>query len=229
MTFTTLSESGTHTLDDYLGEFSIQCKIGDDVDFSTFSPVVIGSFSDEDGIWVYIEGLYMGKSWHTAYGKWDENEQCIHLQGGYYNGKKTFYFADEPDVSYYSVFCPVSYDESSNSFYWLYGGDVDRGEAKLVMSSNGNITFQGVNPDKNNRVANAFVYRYNLAETHENKGYSSVCSNITLTPLSSPSGIKSNRILKENMQKSIIKHANRTDNSANPVVASIPKTEVYAE
>lgn len=225
--FTTLSESGTHTLDDYLGEFSIQCKIGDDVDFSTFSPVLISSFTDEDGIWLYIEGLYMGKPWHIAYGKWDENEQCIRLQGGYYNGKKTFYFTDEPDVSYYSVFCPVSYDESVNWFYWLYGGDVNMGEAKLVVNSNGSITFQGVDPDKNNRIANAFVYRYNIAETRENKGYFSVCSNITLLPAYSSSEVKQNKVLKDNMKRrSIIKNANVELNSANPIITPIQRVDV---
>lgn len=220
-TFTTLSEIGTYTLNDYLGEFSIQCKIGDDASYSSFSPVVISSFTDEDGIWVYIEGLYMGKPWHIAYGKWDEAGQCVRLQGGYYSGKNTFSFYSEPTINYFSVFSPVYLDESIQRFYPLYGGDANYGIAKLVKNSSGKIIFEGADPDKNNRLANAFIYRYYLADTKEYKSYFSICSNITLTPSSTSSKVKQNNEINIKKKDRILLSNKNTEISSSHPSASV--------
>lgn len=103
--------------------------------------------------------------------------------------KNKFYFTSVPDVKYYSVFYPV-FTEEGDDFYYLGGGDNDVGEAKLVMNKDGTISYQGSDPDDENRISNGFAYRYYLAETDEYKGYFNSCSNITLVPSSSSSKIK---------------------------------------
>lgn len=191
VSFTTLSGGTNYTLDDYLGAYSIRCKVGIDTDFSTFNPVNISTVTDEDGvIFVHIEGLREGKTHFTVYGKWNEDEECILLKGGWYSPNRTFYFTNEPDIFYYSVFFPVFYDESIDTFYYLYGGETERGEAKLLMNSDGTISYQGAAPDKNNRTANGFVHNFYLESTGDYKGYFSVYSHITLIPSSSLSGVK---------------------------------------
>lgn len=188
ISFSTLSDIQTYTLDDYLGEYTIHCTYTSEE--VAWTPVVISALEDDgDGINVYVEGLLQGYSWHVAYGRWDEKEQCIMLQGGWYNPKNKFYFTSVPDVKYYSVFYPV-FTEEGDDFYYLGGGDNDVGEAKLVMNKDGTISYQGSDPDDENRISNGFAYRYYLAETDEYKGYFNSCSNITLVPSSSSSKIK---------------------------------------
>jgi hypothetical protein len=190
--FTTLS---SYTLDDYLGEYLIQYKEDDDIDYTTDSSVIISSYIKEEGTTsVYIEGLMGGYFFMTAYGRWDKNEKCIILLGGHYDESKTFYFTSEPCIFYYSVFLPVFYEVNSNSFNHIVGRDIDSdsdlGEAKLVMNNDGAISYQGVAPDRKNRTANGFIYDYYSESTGELIGFFGPFWDITLIPLNSPSGIK---------------------------------------
>lgn len=159
--FTTKNEGQSeYTLDDYLGTYTIRYKSGDETTYSTYSPVEIQPFIDENGtLWVYITGFREGKSHFSAYGKWNASDQCIVLQGGYYNSNNTFYFNNEPGVYYCAVFNPVFYDQNSGVFYYLYGGDADTGEAKLMKNSDGTLSYKAAKADKNDRVANGFTYK----------------------------------------------------------------------
>ncbi|GAB1414849.1 hypothetical protein MASR2M117_02550 [Paludibacter sp.] len=184
-------KTGGLTIDDYVGTYSIKYKEAVESDYSTYSPVTIEKYTYKDGVkGLRVVGLCEGDPDFTAFGEWSESEKCIILQGGYYDDSQTlFSFEDDPEL-YYHAFCPVFCDESISKFYYLEGGDNNKGEAKLVMDSNGNISYTGSTPDKNSRVANGFVYLIYLESTHEAKYYYYVRWDITLTPSSSSSSAK---------------------------------------
>jgi len=188
--FTTSNEQLGFTLNDYLGNYSITYKEGSNNTYVTYNPVeILEYFFPDEGLDAFVSGLMRGQSSFEAYGIWDANSHCILLQGGYYNPSLTFYFNDAPNVLYYGVFFPVFRNESTNTFYYLSGGDIECGEAILKKHSNGTISFEGAAPDNNNRIANGFVYCYYSASTDEYKGYFSTCHHITLSPSASSSGV----------------------------------------
>ncbi len=209
------------TLNDFFDSYTIQYKKGLDTDFSTDGPVVISPYYDNEGTeWAFIEGLYEGESFFTAYGKWDAREQSILLQGAIY-AERMFYFQDDPTMYYYAVFYPVTYYPHIDVLNYLKGGDNNAGEARLVMNDDGTISYQGGSIDENNGAANGFIYHYHSAETNEYNGRFVVCHDITLTQDYSSSRAKSMApLLGKRQQEPILKTRNQAPPTSDSIFTS---------
>ena len=74
----------------------------------TWTDMEIQTFDNDGETWVYAKSwMGTGKTWHTAFGRYNPKTGWIDLLGGYYDTSLSFHFTSDPSVSYQSFFYPV--------------------------------------------------------------------------------------------------------------------------
>lgn len=153
--------------------------------FVKWEEMKIQLFENEGETWIYAESwMGTGKTWHTAYGRYNPKTGWLDLLGGYYTTGEFFHFNSNPDVSYYSIFYPVSYDETSGGGYTISGGRDPNGIAVLkpdLKKSDSLFLTGDYVPDENGRVANGFVFYYREVDNPNNTDYFDVYTDLSLT------------------------------------------------
>lgn len=149
----------------------------------TWTDMEIQTFDNDGETWVYAKSwMGTGKTWHTAFGRYNPKTGWIDLLGGYYDTSLSFHFTSDPSVSYQSFFYPVWAD--SDGAYLISGGRDSHGIAVLkpdLKKSDSLFLTGDYVPDENGRVANGFVFSYREVGNPNNKDYFDVYTDLSLT------------------------------------------------
>lgn len=149
----------------------------------TWTDMEIQTFDNDGETWVYAKSwMGTGKTWHTAFGRYNPKTGWIDLLGGYYDTSLSFHFTSDPSVSYQSFFYPVWAD--SDGAYLISGGRDSNGIAVLkpdLKKSDSLFLTGDYVPDENGRVANGFVFSYKEVGNPNNKDYFDVYTDLSLT------------------------------------------------
>lgn len=148
----------------------------------------IYAHSYDDGDWILISTwMYTDKYWHTALAKYNDKTGWIDVLGGWYDNSYYFYF-DDPETTYYSVFFPIQSDENGNKFVerngrYNLGGDDGVAVLKPSLNGDGTLFLTGdYLPDEDGRVANGFVFLYYKKDDDTQAGNFDVYKDVTFKP-----------------------------------------------
>lgn len=177
------------SINDFIGIYNVNAYNWDSQEWESWSGVEILSYTNSttNTTWIRVKGIMFGANYayFSAFGEFDQNNNCIRLYSGY-GSTQTFYFNSSPDVNYNAYFYPIYALNNQDSFNYIQsGGNNGKGEAWLRMGSTGTLTLgASVTADNNGQFANGFTLIYNNSETNEYSGRFSIYTNVTFTKTS---------------------------------------------
>ena len=175
--FTTKSEpGGSLTVSDFEGTYTVNAYSPWESKNVTWTSVKIAVYNQD----TVIASGWDDNSYFLALGIFDKGRQIVRFESNWYWKKKTFTYEGTTCIG---MFIPVYYNSSDQDAYLIQDGGRDN-QGEIWLKKTGTNTFQFAasdGDDQYGRYANGFVFLYITPEEAEEKGYSSVYTNVKFT------------------------------------------------
>ncbi len=136
-----------------------------------------------------VKGWISGANNHSfiSFARWNDTYKVLDLYGYWYNKSYTYYYTNDPDISYYGMFVPIYYDSSINDFYYLGSDQNENCIVSLKMNSDGSLALmRGPYADNYGRYGNGFIFSQYKVEDDSEYEMTDAYSEVILTRSTTP-------------------------------------------